>query len=82
MLKKITKLIQQNDKIALFHHINPDGDTLSSSYGLALALKEAFPKKEIKVVANEKELFSFFGKGTTFVFVCPYLHSSPKMLQV
>ncbi len=60
MLKKITKLIQQNDKIALFHHINPDGDTLSSSYGLALALKEAFPKKEIKVVANEEELFSRF----------------------
>ncbi|MCP4336810.1 MAG: bifunctional oligoribonuclease/PAP phosphatase NrnA [Mycoplasma sp.] len=58
MLRKILNLILESEKIALFHHINPDGDTLSSSYGLALALKKRFPSKEIKVVGNYEELSS------------------------
>ncbi len=60
MVQKIISKIKESDKIALFHHKYPDGDTLSSSYGLALALKKAFPKKEIKVVANKNDLFSRF----------------------
>ncbi len=60
MVQKIIEKLRESDKIALFHHINPDGDTLTSSYGLALALRSVFPKKEIKVVANQEELFSRF----------------------
>ncbi|NQZ29418.1 MAG: DHH family phosphoesterase [Mycoplasmatales bacterium] len=60
MLNKIIDGIKLADKIALFHHINPDGDTLSSSYGLALALRSKFPNKEIKVVANKEDLFRRF----------------------
>ncbi len=60
MKKEIIKKLESSDKIALFHHKNPDGDTLSSSYGLALALKSKFPNKEIKVVANQEILFTRF----------------------
>ncbi|CAM9119054.1 bifunctional oligoribonuclease/PAP phosphatase NrnA [Mycoplasma marinum] len=60
MIKKIITEIKESEKIALFHHKFPDGDTLSSSYGLALALRKAFPEKEIKVVANKFDLFRRF----------------------
>ncbi len=56
MLQKIINKIQEAEKIALFHHVNPDGDTLSSSYGLAKALRLKFPQKEIVVVANQEAL--------------------------
>ncbi len=53
---QIANEIIKNDKIALFHHIKPDGDSISSSYGLLLALKDEFPKKEIVWVANKEYL--------------------------
>ena len=60
MKQQIIEVLKSSNKIALFHHINPDGDTLSSSYGLALALRSKFPDKEIKVVANKEDLFRRF----------------------
>jgi len=65
MLKKINEIaksIQEAEKIVLFHHKKPDGDTISSSYGLLLALKLKYPNKTIKWVADQKFLknnFSF-----------------------
>ncbi|MCK5866941.1 MAG: bifunctional oligoribonuclease/PAP phosphatase NrnA [Mycoplasmataceae bacterium] len=62
MKTKIANLIKSHDKIVLFHHIMPDGDSLSSSYGMLLSLKKKFPNKEIKWVAdtnNIKKRFSF-----------------------
>lgn len=61
MTKKIIKLISKHDKIALFHHVNIDGDSLSSSYGLLLALKAKYPNKEIKWVAEQDYIEKRFG---------------------
>lgn len=63
IINKIIDKIKEYQNIALFTHILPDGDSLSSSYGLALALKENFPEKNIKVVTDLKYLkkaFPFF----------------------
>ncbi|MCK5807024.1 MAG: bifunctional oligoribonuclease/PAP phosphatase NrnA [Mycoplasmataceae bacterium] len=62
MKTKIANLINESEKIVLFHHVMPDGDSLSSSYGLLLSLKKKYPNKEIKWVAdtqNIKRRFSF-----------------------
>ncbi|CAM9118978.1 bifunctional oligoribonuclease/PAP phosphatase NrnA [Mycoplasma marinum] len=60
MKQEIIKKLKEADKIALFHHINPDGDTLSSSYGLAKALRQAFPEKEIAWVINREAIIDRF----------------------
>ncbi|NQZ65856.1 MAG: bifunctional oligoribonuclease/PAP phosphatase NrnA [Mycoplasmatales bacterium] len=60
--KEIAKIIKKSEKIVLFHHVNPDGDSLSSSYGLMKAIQAKFPNKEVKWVANVdyiKKNFSF-----------------------
>lgn len=60
MINKIISLIEKNEKIALFHHTRPDGDSISSSYGLLLALKKKYPNKKIVFVANEEYLDKYF----------------------
>lgn len=67
MTKEIIKLIEQHNKIALFHHQSIDGDSLSSSYGLLLALKSKYPNKEIKWVA-EKEFIQRHFKSLNISF--------------
>ncbi len=51
-IRNIKKLIKQNQNIILFHHVNPDGDCMASSFGLAEALRNKYPNKNIKVVAD------------------------------
>lgn len=60
MLKQIVKEIKKANKIALFHHVHPDGDSISSSYGLLLAIKSKHPNKEVVFVADKKEIASLF----------------------
>lgn len=55
-LKEFKQVIETNDNIAIFHHKNIDGDSLSSSIGLALALIKKYPAKSIKVVTSPVEL--------------------------
>ncbi len=50
--KNIAKIIKKSDRIVLFHHLKPDGDSLSSSYGLMKAIQAKYPKKEVKWVAD------------------------------
>lgn len=50
--KRIKSLIEEHDHIVLFHHVNPDGDCMATSFGLAKALRDNYPTKEIKVAAN------------------------------
>lgn len=59
-LDKIIKKIKSSPNIALFHHINPDCDSISSSYGLLLALKSKFPNKKIVVCGNVEYLKEHF----------------------
>ncbi|MCK5806817.1 MAG: DHH family phosphoesterase [Mycoplasmataceae bacterium] len=54
--KLLAKIIKKSDKIAFFHHINPDGDSLSCSYGMVQSLKKKFPNKEIKWIADKEYL--------------------------
>lgn len=61
ILKDINKIIKKSEKIVLFHHVNPDGDSLSSSYGLMKALQLKYPNKEIKWIADKEYLQSAFG---------------------
>ncbi len=49
---EIKRLIEANDKILLFHHVNPDGDCMGTSFGFARLLKDNYPNKEIKVVSD------------------------------
>ncbi len=49
---KISELITKNQNIVIFHHVNPDGDCIATSFGLAEALRKKYPTKNIKVVAN------------------------------
>ena len=58
--KQIVKILKKSNKIALFHHVGPDGDTLSSSYGLMRALKIKWPNKEIKWVAHKEKISPTF----------------------
>lgn len=50
--KNIIKLIEENENIILFHHTNPDGDCMATSFGLAQVLRDNYPNKNIKVVAD------------------------------
>jgi len=45
-------MIEKHDSITLYMHKRPDGDSISSSYGLALAILEKYPNKDVKVVAD------------------------------
>lgn len=45
------KLVQQANNILITGHINPDGDSIGSSFGLALALKNL--GKNVKIIKND-----------------------------
>lgn len=72
---EIKKLIESHEKIALFHHVMPDGDTISSSYALLRAIKQEYPEKEVVWLANKDYLqkrfwyldFNSFKDTTEFI---------------
>ena len=55
-ITNIVSKINEYSTIVLSSHKNPDGDALSSSYGLALAIKQAFPEKKVLVALNPDEV--------------------------
>ncbi|MCP4337087.1 MAG: hypothetical protein GY679_04555 [Mycoplasma sp.] len=61
LVSDIAEKIKGADKIALFHHISPDGDTMTCSYSFAKALKSLFPNKEVKVVCKCEDVQKRFG---------------------
>ena len=52
--KQIASKLKEANKIIIFHHLLPDGDSLSSSYALLVAMKNKFPEKTIKWVADKE----------------------------
>ena len=56
--RKVLKLIQKYDRIAVFRHIMPDFDALGTQMGLATWLKDNFPNKEIKVLGDNHVTFT------------------------
>lgn len=51
MVKKIEELIKKSNSIAIFFHINPDGDAVGSSLALKLALEQM--GKSVKVFSQD-----------------------------
>nr|WP_272873044.1 DHH family phosphoesterase [Mycoplasma phocoeninasale] len=53
------KAIQEHDNIFIFHHIRPDGDCLGSQFGLRELIKTNFPEKNVFVLGDNNNIFSF-----------------------
>lgn len=53
---KLIQIIKDSQKIALFHHNNIDGDSLSCFYGLYLALKNTYPDKKYSLIGNKEDI--------------------------
>ena len=47
MLEKLTEQIKDAQRIAIFNHINPDGDALGSAFGLKLILEKMGKQAEV-----------------------------------
>ncbi|NQZ65859.1 MAG: bifunctional oligoribonuclease/PAP phosphatase NrnA [Mycoplasmatales bacterium] len=52
--KEIANHLKKADKIVFFHHVQPDGDSISSSYALMEAMRLKFPEKKLKWVAHKE----------------------------
>ena len=73
IIKEIINKLMRYNTIVLTAHTKPDGDAISSSYGLALALLKAFPRKKILVVGDPIQIekqFSFL-KLRKELFISP-----------
>ena len=53
MEKKIRDLLDNSNSIAIFFHINPDGDAVGSSLALKFALNQ-LNKKDVTVFSSDK----------------------------
>ncbi len=63
MIKKILEEIKKYSRIIIHRHSKPDGDALGSQVGLKLILKENFPEKEIFIVGDMTERYSFISEA-------------------
>lgn len=61
MLKKIAKRLKKAEHIAIFTHLNPDGDALGSSFAVKYALETIGKKATIYLEKSMPEKFNFLG---------------------
>ncbi len=61
MLKKIAKRLKKASSIAIFTHLNPDGDALGSSFALKYALETIGKSATIYLEKEIPEKFTFLG---------------------
>lgn len=59
LFKKIIKLIEENQKIIVLRHKDPDLDAYGSQFGFYYALKANYPQKQIFVVGDTNSLNKF-----------------------
>ncbi len=50
--QNVRTLVESYENIIVFHHTNPDGDCMATSFGLASVLQKEYPTKNIKVAAD------------------------------
>ena len=62
MIKKLFKKIKEYDTIIIHRHLRPDLDALGSQRGLALAIKDKYPKKQVFIVGDMSVRYAFLGK--------------------
>ncbi len=58
----IVKKIKEYGTIIIHRHSRPDGDAIGSQIGLKEAIKTSFPYKNVYVVGDENEKFTFLGR--------------------
>ena len=61
MLKKIADVLKKSEKIAIFTHINPDGDALGSSFGMKRVLDSMGKNATVYLGEEMPQKFSFLG---------------------
>ena len=61
MLKKIAKRLKKAERIAIFTHINPDGDALGSSFALKYALESVGKSATLYLEKDMPEKYNFLG---------------------
>ncbi len=59
MYQDLIKLIQDNDKIIIYRHKNPDGDAIGSQVGMKHIIMTNWPEKKVFVVGDEAGRYSF-----------------------
>ncbi|MGL4522451.1 MAG: DHH family phosphoesterase [Bacilli bacterium] len=59
MMNKIIEKIQQYNTIIVHRHVRPDPDAYGSQGGLATAIIEAFPEKNVYVVGNSDPTLAY-----------------------
>lgn len=59
MYQDLVKLIQDNDKIIIHRHKNPDGDAIGSQVGLKHIIMSNWPEKKVFVVGDEAGRYAF-----------------------
>ncbi len=62
MLKKIAKKLKKAEKIAIFTHLNPDGDALGSSFAVKRVLESIGKSAEIYLEKEMPKKFSYLGE--------------------
>lgn len=62
MFNRLIEKLYKYDKIFIHSHVNPDGDSLGSSFGLYHIIKENFSKKRVYVVSEKSQRLQFLGE--------------------
>lgn len=57
---KFIELVESFDTIAVFRHLNPDGDALGSQLGMVLALRNRYPEKTIYLMGSDSHNFRIY----------------------
>lgn len=58
--KQFVELVESYDTIAVFRHLNPDGDALGSQLGMVLALRNRYPEKTVYLMGDNGHNFSIY----------------------
>lgn len=66
-MNKLLETIKNEDIIALFRHVNPDGDALGSQYGIAQYIKDNYPEKTVFIMGKRNDELDFFPHDETEV---------------
>ena len=62
MFEELRQIIEENDSIVIFGHINPDGDCYGSQIGLRDLLRLNYPNKKVFAVGSGwHRFFDFIG---------------------
>ncbi len=59
-MNKLLQIIEQEDSIAIFRHVNPDGDALGSQYAIYQYIKDNYPEKKVYVFGERNDQINFF----------------------